>query len=95
MLWTVHHLWLSGYCFVFNSYRHWSFLILRIRNGTASFLHIREGMTQGYRLDMVYYSIGIILLIKNLMAAHPNTNQPWYADDTGALGTFANIELYV
>ena len=36
----------------------------------ASFMHSREGVTQGDPLDMVAYSIGIIPLIKNLKAEH-------------------------
>ena len=40
MLWTVHHLCLSGSCFVFNCYRHWSSLVLRNRNGEDIFLNI-------------------------------------------------------
>ena len=47
MLWTVHHLWLYGACFVFNCYCHWSYFILRNGNGMASFLHSREGNMQG------------------------------------------------
>ena len=43
---------------------------------------------------MIKYGIEIILLIKNLKAAHNDVTQPWYVDDTGALGTFVNIEIY-
>ena len=45
MLSTVRHLWLSGDHFVFNFYRHWSLLVLWNGNGTARFLHIKEGVT--------------------------------------------------
>ena len=41
MIWTVRHLWPSGDRFVFNCYRHWSLLVLRNGNGTASFLYIK------------------------------------------------------
>ena len=43
---------------------------------------------------MVAYGIGILLLIKFLKAEFNDISQPWYADDTSSLGTFANIELY-
>ena len=65
MLWTVHHLWSSGDRIVFNCYCHWSSLILWNGNGTASFLHSREGMSQEGPLDTVAYVIGILPLIKN------------------------------
>ena len=64
MLCTVPHLWPSGARFVFNFYRHLSFLILQKGIGTASFIHNMEGVTQGYPLDMVAYGMGIIPLIK-------------------------------
>ena len=47
MIWAVRHLWLSGAHFVFSYYRHLSSCVLRNRNGTASFLHGREGVEQG------------------------------------------------
>ena len=43
---------------------------------------------------MVNYVIGVILLIKHLKAAYPETTQLGYADDAGAIGTFDNIGLY-
>ena len=43
---------------------------------------------------MVAYGIGIILMIKLLKAEFPGVTHPWYADGAGALGTFANVELY-
>ena len=49
-------------------------------------------MTQGEPLAMVAYIIGILLLIKNLKAEFPGVAQPWYADDSGALGTFTIVE---
>ena len=94
MLWTVCHLWPSGSHFVFNFDHHWSFLIFCNRNGTASFLHSREGMTQGDPKAMVDYGIVILLLIKNLKAEYLDITQPWCADNSGALGTFANVESY-
>ena len=47
MLWIFRHLFPSGDHFVINCYPHWSLLVLRNGNGTDSFLHSREGVTQG------------------------------------------------
>ena len=77
MLWKVRHLWPSGARFFFNCYRHWSSLVLRNRNGTASFLHSKEGVTQGDPLAMIAYRIGILPLIKNLKREIPDVTQPW------------------
>ena len=41
MLCKVNYLWASVACFIFNFYRHWSSLILRNGNDTASFMHSR------------------------------------------------------
>ena len=49
-------------------------------------------MTQGGALAIVAYGIGILSLIKNLKAEFPGVAQPWYADDSGALGTFTIVE---
>ena len=40
------------------------------------------------------YRIGILPLINNLKRAIPEVTQPWYADDTGALGPFARLDTY-
>ena len=73
MLWTVRDLWPYRDCFFFNLYCHWSFLVLRNRNGKAIFLHIKEGTTQGDPLEMITYGIEILPLIKNLKRETPNT----------------------
>ena len=62
---TFCQLWPSGDCVIFNFYCHWSSLVLRNRSGVASFLHSKEGVTQGDPLDMFTYSIGILLLKKS------------------------------
>ena len=80
-------LWLYGVSFIFNCYRHWSFLLLRDRNGTASLLHSWEDVMQADPLNMVVYVIGFLLLIK-LLKADPDITQPWYADHVGALSTY-------
>ena len=91
MLWTVQNLWTYGARFVFNCYRHWSLIVLRNRNTTESILHSREGMTQGDRLTMIVYRIGILPLIKNLKREIPDVTQTWYADDARDLGTFTRL----
>ena len=77
MLWTVQKLWLSGYHLVFKCYIHWSSLVLRNWNGTANFLHSREGVMQGNTLSKIAYGIGILLIIKKLNQEIPDVTQPW------------------
>ena len=40
---------------------------------------------------MIVYGIGILPIIKNLKREIPDVTQPCYADDAGALGTFADL----
>ena len=51
-------------------------------------------MTQGDPLATIAYRIGILPLIKNLKRMIPDATQSWYADDVGALGTFARLDKY-
>ena len=95
MLWTVINLWPSGARFVLNCYCHWSLLVLKNGNGTASFLHSKESVTQGDPLVIIADSIGILPLIKNLKQMIPDVTQPSYADDARTLGTFTRIEKYL
>ena len=60
----------------------------------ASFIHSREGVTQGDPLEMMAYSIGVLLLINNLKRDIPDVTWPWYPDDAGVLGKFAIIDTY-
>ena len=46
ILWTARHLWPFVAHFVFSCCRHCSSPVLRNRDGTDSFLHSKEGMTQ-------------------------------------------------
>ena len=94
MMWTVRHLWPPGARFLFYCDRHWSLIVLQNMNGTTIFLHTKEGVTQGYPLEMIAYGIVIIPLIKNIKQEIHDVTQTWYADDTGALGTFAIIDTY-
>ena len=58
------------------------------------FLHSREGVMKGGPIAMITYRVGILPLIKNLKRAIPDVTHHWYADDSGALGTFARIETF-
>ena len=51
-------------------------------------------MTQEDPLAMVAYGIGFLPFIKRLKAAYPDVTHPWYADNTGELVTYDNLELY-
>jgi hypothetical protein len=83
-----------GARFVFNCYKHWATLVLRSNNGTGAFLYSKEGVTQGDPLSMFAYGIGILPLIRILKAEFPAVEQPWYADDAGAGGSFNEIRRF-
>ena len=91
MLWTVRHLWPSEARFFSTDIvtGHCSFF--RNSNSMASTLHCREGVTQGDSFLMIVYRIGIIPLIKILKRAIHDVTQPWYADNSIALGTFSRL----
>ena len=57
-------------------------------------MHSKEGVTQGDPLAMIAYGIGVLPLIRELREAHPRVTQPWYADDTGAGGTFTEVQAH-
>ena len=63
-------------------------------NMTASILHSRDGGTQGDPLTMIAYGIGILPMIKILKQDISDITQTCYADNAGALGTFARLETY-
>ena len=64
------------------------------KNGTASFMHSREGVTQVDKLSIVAYDIAVLPLIQWLKLEYSGVTQPWYSDDMGAKGTYKNIDLY-
>ena len=43
---------------------------------------------------MFTYKIGILTLIKRLKLTYPDTTQPWYTYDSGALSTLKYLEKY-
>ena len=49
---------------------------------------------KGDSLSMVKCGIGVLPLINILKSEFTDITQAWYTDDSGALGTFANIKLY-
>ena len=51
----------------------------------------REGVTQGDPMAMVAYGLMLLPLIIQLKKEHPDVDQPWYADDAGAGGSFQAI----
>ena len=91
MLWRIRHLWPSGAHFVLNFYRNWSSIYLQNGDRTANTIHSREGGMQGDPLDMVNCGIRALPLIKWPKLAYPDVTQPWYADNSGALGRFDNV----
>ena len=95
MLWAVRSECPSGAQFTFNCYRHWATLDVRdIGDGSGHFLHSKEGVTYGDPLAMIAYGRGVLPLIRELKEAHPCVTQPWYADDAGAGGTFADVQAH-
>ena len=94
MLWTVLHLWPSGARFVFNCYCHHSLLVPRNGYGTSNILHSREGVTQGNPLATVAYNNKALPPKKCQKSAYTDVTQSWYADDSGALGTFDKLEQH-
>ena len=49
---------------------------------------------KGGPLALVAYNIGFLPLIKKMKAAYLEVTEPWYTDNSGALGKFNNVELY-
>ena len=66
---------------MFNFYRHWAQLLQSQPGGMPVIILMREGVTQGYSLSMVFYGITLIPLAKKLRAADPGILSPFYADD--------------
>ena len=98
MIWEVRHKCPSGAQYTFNCYRNWSTLVIRDAVGTDHFLYIKGGMNQTPPpppLTMISYILGVLPLIQELWAAHPQVTQPWYVGDVGGGGNFPHILAYL
>ena len=80
MLWAVRHEWTTG-----------SQLVLRNDTFHITIIPRREGVTQGDPLEIIFYGITSLSLIRALDESDATWNQIWYADDAGILGKFSDI----
>ena len=88
MLWTVGHLWPKARCFAFNTHRHDIICIVRTAPGReVEIIYSREGITQGGVLGMSLYGIATLPLAWSMREAVPGSLQPWFANDSSAVGT--------
>ena len=58
-------------------------------------MHSKEGVTQEDPLHMIEYGIGILLIIREICAAHPLVTQMWYEDDTVKRGKLAALQEHI
>jgi hypothetical protein len=77
--------------FMFNSYKHWSTLVIRQNDDSGEFLISRQGVTQGDSLVMLGYALGMLSLTRQLKAKFPEVDQHWYADNVAAAAAFVRI----
>ena len=61
-------------------------------DGSGKFLNRKEGVTQGYLLATIAYSIGILLFIREIRATHPHITLPWYVDDDSSGGEIVDLQ---
>eukprot|EP00957_Ditylum_brightwellii_P143302 10917853-Ditylum_brightwellii.AAC.1 len=94
MLWNVQHSWASGTHFSFNTYKHWSKLVL---HGHKDLVFGKEGVTQGNPLAMILYALALLpvivvleMLLDDLTYAIKQL-QKWFADDSSLAGFFEAI----
>ena len=90
MLLNVHKFWPRCTCFVFNTYRGWSVLVLR---GHSEFFFSREGITQGDPLSMFVYAIDTLPLIHSLEDTC-RWIQLVYANDASAGGLLEDLLIW-
>ena len=62
---------------------------------TSHFLLNKEGLAKGDPLEMWVYGLVIFPLIRELRKAHPGVTHTWYADESGAGGTFKGIRRHL
>ena len=94
MLWTVRHECPTLARYAFNTYRHWSLLVIRGTDGTATFLYSKEGLAQGDPIAMICYGVGTLPLVRPIKKKLPDTTQSNYADDLAILSKFKEIREY-
>lgn len=91
MLWTIRHLWPSGFNFVFNCYRHEATLFIRTTGTSCVLIYSKEGIIQGDPLSMILYGLTVLPLIKSLKVDFPEVLQIWYADDSSLAGQVTDL----
>ena len=95
MLWTVRHRWAAGARFAFHCYRHQVQLIFWQPGKGCIVMQSKEGVTQGDPLAMVLYGLTLLPLTEALQEAEPTVLQPWYPDDTAAIGWVLRIARFM
>jgi hypothetical protein len=84
----VGHLWPKARRFAYNIHRHDIICIVRTEPGKdMEILYSREGITQGGVMGMSLYGIATLPLARSMRQAIPDALQPWFADDSSAVGT--------
>ena len=92
MLWAVRHEWPTGFQSVYICYKHWSQLVIRdTSTDQIIIIPIREGVTQGDPLAMIFYGLSTLSLTRELDESDSDWKQIWYVDDAGILGMFSGI----
>ena len=76
-------------------YQHYLVLVTYSEIASKSiFLHSKEGITQGYLLAMISYSILILSLIRILKKYHTSATSIWYTNDGNAASTLLLIHNF-
>lgn len=91
MLWAIRHEWPKESRYLFNTYKHWSSLI--IRDEKTVIIHIKEGVTQGDPSSMLAFGIFLLKLIQQLQTLHPTVVQTWYANYEGVRAAFEEKKI--
>ena len=69
--------------------------VIRAGDRTGQFLYIKEGMMQGYPLEIVAYGLGFHTIIRELRTSHRRVKHTWYADYAGVRVTFEIIRCHL
>ena len=79
---------------VFYCYKQWETLVVHNRQGSMCCIPDREGVIQGNPLSMIIYDLGILSLICCIKLLISVPRQPWYANDSAIMATWALIVDY-